>query len=89
MQNKFRQENGDNMLYGAVKTVDHAGRVVLPKEYRKRMNISPGTQVMLSEKDGKLTIEVATPKCKLCGATEHINEKLSVCEECIKKIKEY
>ena len=56
------------MLYGTVKTVDHAGRIVLPKEYRNKMNISPGTKVVLYENDGKLTIEVVTPKCKLCAA---------------------
>ncbi len=77
------------MLYGTVKTVDKAGRIVLPKEYRKKMNISEGTQVVLSESNGKLTLEVITPKCKLCGAVERINEELSLCDKCIKKVKEY
>jgi AbrB family looped-hinge helix DNA binding protein len=78
-----------NMLYGTVKTVDEAGRIVLPKEYRNKMNISVGTKVVLYENDGKLTIEVVTPKCKLCGTAENVNEELSLCEECIKKVKEY
>ncbi len=77
------------MLYGTVKTVDHAGRIVLPKEYRKKMNITPGTKVVLYENDGKLTMEVVTPKCKLCETDENVNEELSLCEECIKKVKEY
>ena len=71
------------MLYGTIKTVDEAGRIVLPKEYRNKMNI------VLYENDGKLTIEVVTPKCKLCGTAENVNEELSLCEECIKKVKEY
>ena len=75
------------MLYGTVKTVDEAGRIVLPKEYRNKMNISVGTKVVLYENDGKLTIEVVTPKCKLCGAAENVNEELSLCEKCIKKVK--
>lgn len=78
-----------NMLYGTVKTVDEAGRIVLPKEYRNKMNISAGTKVVLYENDGKLTIEVVTPKCKLCSTAENVNEELSLCEECIKKVKEY
>ena len=77
------------MLYGTVKTVDEAGRIVLPKEYRNKMNISAGTKVVLYENDGKLTIEVVTPKCKLCNTAEHVNEELSLCKECIKKVKEY
>lgn len=77
------------MLYGTVKAVDHAGRIVLPKEYRNKMNISPGTKVVLYENDGKLTMEVITPKCKLCGTAEKVNEELSLCESCIKKVKAY
>ena len=77
------------MLYGTVKVVDNAGRIVLPKEYRNKMNISPGTKVVLYENDGKLTMEVVTPKCKLCGTAEKINEELSLCESCIKKVKAY
>jgi transcriptional pleiotropic regulator of transition state genes len=86
---KFDKEMVINMLYGTVKTVDEAGRIVLPKEYRNKMNISAGTKVVLYENDGKLTIEVVTPKCKLCSTAENVNEELSLCEECIKKVKEY
>ena len=74
---------------GTVKTVDDAGRIVLPKEYRNKMNINSGTKVVLYENDGKLTMEVVTPKCKLCGTAEQVNEELSLCENCIKKVKEY
>lgn len=77
------------MLYGTIKEVDAGGRIVLPKEYRRKMNITPGTEVILYEKDGKLTIEVVTPKCKLCGTAENINEDLSLCDKCIEKVKQY
>lgn len=78
-----------NVIYGIIKTIDDTGRFVLPIEYRKRMNITSGTKIILYENDDKLIIEVATPKCKICGSTEKVKEDLPLCEECIKRIKKY
>jgi len=38
-------------------TVDSKGRIVLPKEVRERLNITPGTEVNIREKDGKAVVE--------------------------------
>jgi AbrB family looped-hinge helix DNA binding protein len=38
-------------------TVDSKGRVVLPKEVRKRLGIEPGTEVDIHEEDGKAVVE--------------------------------
>lgn len=77
------------MLYGIIKTIDNAGRLVLPIEYRQKMGITPGTKVVLYENDGKLIVEVVTPKCKLCGSTNVVSEEFLLCDDCIKKAKEY
>jgi len=37
--------------------VDSKGRIVLPKEVRERLNITPGTEVHIHEKDGKAVVE--------------------------------
>ena len=71
------------------KTVDKLGRIVLPKEIRKRMNIDAGTKILLCESDGKLTIKIITPKCKICGSSKNVNDALSLCEICITKVKQY
>jgi len=38
-------------------TVDSKGRIVLPKEVRERLGITPGTEVEVREADGKAVVE--------------------------------
>ena len=38
-------------------TVDSKGRIVLPKEVRKRLGIDPGTEVEVHEEDGRAVVE--------------------------------
>lgn len=38
-------------------TVDSKGRVVLPQEVRKRLGITPGTEVEIREEGGKAVVE--------------------------------
>lgn len=37
--------------------VDSKGRIVLPKEVRERLGITPGTEVDVHEEDGKAVVE--------------------------------
>ncbi|MCD2201064.1 AbrB/MazE/SpoVT family DNA-binding domain-containing protein [Halobacterium sp. KA-4] len=37
--------------------VDSKGRIVLPKEVRERLDITPGTEVAIHEEDGKAVVE--------------------------------
>lgn len=37
--------------------VDSKGRIVLPKEVRDRLGITPGTEVNIHEEDGKVVVE--------------------------------
>lgn len=37
--------------------MDSKGRIVLPKEVRERLNITPGTEVEVREEDGKAVVE--------------------------------
>ncbi len=70
-----------------VRKLDHMGRIVLPSEYRKKTGIDDLAEVCITEKQGKIIIEKLVPVCKICGAEENINTEMSICEECIAKIK--
>ena len=70
-----------------VRKLDDMGRVVLPAEYRKKTGIDDFAEVRITENDGKIIIERLYPKCKICGAEENINTEMSVCKDCIAKIK--
>ncbi|WP_254538785.1 AbrB/MazE/SpoVT family DNA-binding domain-containing protein [Halomarina litorea] len=37
--------------------VDSKGRIVLPREVRERLGITPGTEVEIHEEDGKAVVE--------------------------------
>jgi len=37
--------------------VDSKGRIVLPQELRKRLGITPGTEVEIREEDGKAVVD--------------------------------
>lgn len=77
------------MARGIVRVVDNLGRIVLPKEYRKKMHIDTGTKIMVCEDDSKITIEVVTPKCKICGSSKNIKEDFPLCDKCIAQVKRY
>jgi transcriptional pleiotropic regulator of transition state genes len=70
-----------------VRKLDNMGRIVLPAEYRKKTGITDLSEVRITENDGKIIIEKLNPKCKICGSEENVNAEMSVCEECIAKIK--
>lgn len=38
--------------------VDSKGRIVLPKQVRERLGITPGTEVEIHEEDGKAVVEL-------------------------------
>lgn len=45
-----------------VSTIDSAGRLVIPKPLRERLGLTGGQPVRISERDGRIEIEVvATP----------------------------
>ena len=77
------------MSYIAVKTIDYAGRIVLPKAYRTKMKLDTGSTVLLQIEDTKLIIEPAEKKCKLCECNEIVDDKLPLCKECLEKAKKF
>ncbi len=44
-------------LCGNVPTVDSKGRIVLPQDVRERLGITPGTEVVVHEEDGKAVVK--------------------------------
>ena len=38
-------------------TIDSKGRIVLPKELRERLDLTPGTEVIVREQDGEVVVD--------------------------------
>ncbi|MGH9129787.1 MAG: AbrB/MazE/SpoVT family DNA-binding domain-containing protein [Acidimicrobiales bacterium] len=48
-----------------ITTIDSGGRVVIPKVVRQAMGLSPGERVVITARDGRIEIEVATTPAAL------------------------
>lgn len=72
---------------GIVRRVDELGRIVVPKEIRKRLGISEGDPVEIFTDGEYIMIEKYRPFCHFCGGEDTLEfmEK-NVCRECIKKL---
>ena len=58
-------------------TVDSKGRIVLPREVRERLGITPGTEVEVREKDGKAVVEPEDDPEEILDRMEHLLEEAS------------
>jgi AbrB family looped-hinge helix DNA binding protein len=46
-------------------TIDDAGRVVIPKAIREAAGLAPGTELEISEREGRVEIEAASVPLRL------------------------
>lgn len=75
---------------GIVRKVDNLGRIVLPIEIRKVLEIKEKDSIEIFIDNGKIVLEKYQPSCVFCGNTENIVYfgGKRVCSECIEKMKE-
>lgn len=74
---------------GIVREVDKMGRVVIPKEIRKQLQIESGIDSFEIYMDGdKIILKKYQPSCVFCDslADSVSYAGYSVCHECIKKL---
>ena len=74
---------------GIVRNIDELGRIVVPKELRKKLVISANDPVEISSEGDKIILTKYAPVCHFCGSTENVSEfkEKSICDSCIKEIK--
>ena len=74
---------------GVVRAIDTLGRVVIPKEMRKRCRIEVGDPVEFRTEGGRIIISRAAHSCVFCGS-EAASERLlgqPICKNCREKAK--
>jgi transcriptional pleiotropic regulator of transition state genes len=74
---------------GMVRMVDHLGRIVLPIEIRKTMDIQEKDPIEIYTEDNKIILMKYHPACVFCNNADNVvyfNGK-RICEDCLKKIK--
>ena len=75
---------------GIVRKVDELGRIVLPMELRKMLDLNVKDPVEIFVDDERIILQKYYPACIFCGSTEgtiNFNGRL-ICKSCIDKMHE-
>lgn len=69
-----------------LRTVDEVGRIVIPSELRKALDIDNRDSVEIALDGDKMILKKHQPSCVFCGETENITSYKNkiVCRDCIK-----
>ena len=73
---------------GIVRPIDDLGRIVLPIELRKAMNINKRDLLEIFVEDSTIILKKYDKSCLFCGNTEEIQDFKghSVCKNCLSEI---
>ena len=76
---------------GIVRKVDELGRIVLPIELRRTLNIEVRDPVEIFVDEETILLKKYTPACILCGDADSLLEYKGkkICKACIKQLSEY
>lgn len=66
--------------------LDQLGRIVIPKEMRRKVGLQNNDPVELQCDGNTITLSKSSSVCRLCGAKLDDNAELKVCRECAQQI---
>lgn len=74
---------------GIIRPVDELGRIVLPVETRKMMDLNPKDGVEVFIEDDKIILKKYRPSCIFCGEADGVIDfkGKKVCRGCIEALK--
>ncbi len=73
---------------GVVRKIDELGRIVVPIELRKSLNIGKREAVEISLDNDCILIKKFEPGCCLCGSTDNLQtyNGNKICSECVEEL---
>jgi len=73
---------------GIVRPIDNLGRIVLPIELRRIMNLNEKDLLEIFVEEGRIILEKYQKTCIFCGSSDNIVEYMdkTVCKDCAKKL---
>ena len=76
---------------GIVRQMDSLGRIVLPIELRRTLDIAERDYLEIYVEGDKIVLKKNAPSCIFCGKTENIVDfkGKNICPPCIKALKSY
>lgn len=74
---------------GTVRKVDELGRIVLPIETRKRLELSPGDGVEIFVEKDRIILKKYEPSCIFCGDADDVltYKEKKICRRCLDELK--
>jgi len=75
---------------GIIRKVDDLGRIVLPIELRRMLDIAERDELEIYMENDRIILQKYEPACIFCGSSRNLikfSEK-NVCRECVKKMAE-
>lgn len=75
---------------GVVRKIDEMGRVVIPMEIRKTLDIKDGDSLEIFIDNDNIIFHKYQPSCTFCGSCDDIQFYLGkrICRACIERVKE-
>ena len=73
---------------GIIRKVDELGRIVLPIELRRTLDIEVRDEMEIYIDDGKIVLQKFEPCCTFCGSAQQLTTFCgkNICNECVKHI---
>jgi transcriptional pleiotropic regulator of transition state genes len=74
---------------GIIRNVDELGRIVIPKEMRKKMEIESSDPVEIFVEGDRIILTKYYPSCIFCGGNDGVSEfkGKKICVSCAEEIK--
>ena len=75
---------------GIVRNIDELGRIVIPKEIRKKLGIEKNDPVEICVDGETVILSKYRPVCHFCGKSENVREFKGkvICDCCVAELKE-
>lgn len=79
------------MKENITRKLDELGRIVIPSDFRKKLDVKTGDRLRVELIDNTLVLQKSIPTCVLCGKAEGLKYESNnkhICEDCIQEIAE-
>ena len=76
---------------GIIRKVDELGRIVLPIELRRTLDIAERDELEIYMENDGMILKKYEPSCIFCGSSRGLilYRRKNVCNECVRKMTEY
>lgn len=74
---------------GITRAIDLLGRIVIPKELRRTLNLNEGDALEIFTEEETIILRKYNPGCSFCGEIHGVREVrgINICPKCIEAIK--